>query len=69
MEILGAPFQIITPPPVTSGSMLRAGQAADVLQLGGVSCLFNTSAPVKSSREVVCKLARELLSGEGDVIR
>ena len=48
--------------------MDRAKQA-DVLQLGGVSCLVDPKASIKSSKEVLCRIARELLSGEGDIVR
>ena len=33
------------------------------------SCLFQTSAPHKSSKAILCRLSADLLSGEGDIIR
>jgi hypothetical protein len=48
---------------------LDRAKKADVLQLGGVSCLFDPKAAIKASEDVLKCIARELLSGEGDIVR
>ena len=47
---------------------LDRAKQTDVLQLG-VCPLFDPSGDVKSSREVVCRIAEHMLAGEGDVTR